>query len=100
MLGRKIENVQGREDAAGTQEFMKYVCTLLVQLFKVNVLYDAPNGELSIASASHVKQQLETILRAAEDPARFPVGILTTQHRDTWALMRERLASGEGGRRV
>ena len=61
------------------------------------MLYEAPNGELSMAPASHVMQQLEAILRTAADPAPFPVGILTTEHRDTWAQARERLASGEGG---
>ena len=66
-----------------------------MQFFKMTVLYDAPNGELSVAPASHVMEQLETILQAAEDPAPFPVGILTSEHRDTWAKMRERLAAGE-----
>ena len=67
-----------------------------MQFFKLDVLYEAPNGELSMAPASHVMQQLEAILRIAADPAHFPVGILTIEHRDTWAQARERLASGEG----
>ena len=66
-----------------------------MQFFKVNVLYDAPNGELSVAPASHIMDQLETVMRDSEDPTPFPVGILTSEHRDTWAKMRERLASGE-----
>jgi carnitine O-acetyltransferase len=61
--------------------------------FKVNVLYDAPNGELSVAPASHIMDQLETVMSDSEDHAPFPVGILTSEHRDTWAKMRERLAS-------
>ena len=68
-----------------------------MQFFKLDVLYEAPNGELSVAPASHVMQQLEAILCTAADPAPYPVGILTTEHRDTWAQARERLASGEGG---
>ena len=68
-----------------------------VQFFKLDVLYEAPNGELSMAPASHIMQQLEAILCTAADPAPYPVGILTTEHRDTWAQARERLASGEGG---
>ena len=71
--------------------------SLSMQFFKLDVLYEAPNGELSMAPASHVMQQLEAILCTAADPAPYPVGILTTEHRDTWAQARERLASGEGG---
>lgn len=67
-----------------------------VQFFKVNILYEAPNGELSMAPASHVKEQLEAVLRDAKEPAPYPVGILTSEHRDTWAEMRERLARGKG----
>ena len=68
-----------------------------MQFFKLDVLYEAPNGELSMAPASHIMQQLEAILCTAADPAPYPVGILTTEHRDIWAQARERLANGEGG---
>lgn len=61
----------------------------------MNVLYEAPNGELSMAPASHVMEQLETVLCDAREPSLFPVGILTSEHRDTWTVMRERLARGE-----
>ena len=63
------------------------------------MLYQAPNGELSMAPAAHIMQQLEAILYTAADPNLFPVGILTSEHRDTWAQARERLTSGEGGGR-
>lgn len=49
-----------------------------------------------MAPASHVMEQLETVLRDAKEPAPFPVGILTSEHRDTWAEMRERLVRGQG----
>ena len=65
-----------------------------MQLFKVNILYESPDGVLSVAPAQHVMEQLKTILSDARDPAPYPVGIMTTEHRDTWAKMRERLASG------
>ena len=68
--------------------------SLALQMFKVNVLYDSPDGVLSVAPASHIMQQLESVLSDARDPAQFPVGILTSEHRDTWTQMRERLASG------
>jgi carnitine O-acetyltransferase len=61
--------------------------------FKVNMLYDSPDGVLSVAPASHVLEQLETVLSDAREPAQFPVGVLTSGHRDTWTHTRERLAS-------
>ena len=63
-------------------------------MFKVTVLYESPDGVLSAAPASHIMLQLETVLSDARDPAQFPVGILTSEHRDTWAQMRETLTSG------
>ena len=48
-----------------------------------------------MAPASHIRQQLEAVLSDAREPAQFPVGILTTEHRDTWTQIRERLASGK-----
>ena len=64
------------------------------QFFRVDVLYESPDGVLSMAPASHIMRQLETVLSDAREPAQFPVGILTSEHRDTWTHMRERLASG------
>jgi carnitine O-acetyltransferase len=61
--------------------------------FRVDILYESPEGVLSMAPASHIMQQLETVLSDAREPAQFPVGILTSEHRDTWTHMRERLAS-------
>lgn len=74
--------------------------SLSLQFFKLDVLYEAPNGELSVAPASHIMEQLGAIMKTATDPAPYPVGILTSEHRDTWAEARERLAAskkeGEG----
>ena len=52
-----------------------------------------------MAPADHILQQLQHIVEGGASPAPHPVGILTTQHRDTWAEARERLiAGGERGR--
>ena len=69
------------------------------QFFKLDVLYEAPNGELSAAPASHILEQLRAIMKTATDPAPYPVGILTSEHRDTWAGARERLVAGKRGRK-
>ena len=38
-------------------------------------------------------------MKTATDPAPYPVGILTSEHRDTWAGARERLVAGKRGRK-
>jgi len=59
--------------------------------FKLDVLYESPEGGLAVAPSSHIVRELHRILRAAPDPAEHPVGILTSEHRDTWYQARERL---------
>ena len=51
-----------------------------------------------MAPATHILQQLQQIVEGGASPAPKPVGLLTTQHRETWAEARERLMAGEGGR--
>ena len=51
-----------------------------------------------MAPASYIMEQLNTILNDASEPTTYPVGILTTEHRDTWTKMRETLASGKQNR--
>ena len=67
---------------------------LSLQFFKLDVLYEAPEGGLAVAPGSHIVEELHRILRAAPTPAEYPVGILTTEHRDTWYQARERLIQG------
>ena len=65
-----------------------------MQFFKLDVLYEAPNGELAVCPPTHIVHQLHNILKAAPEPAEYPVGILTSEHRDTWFHARERLLKG------
>ena len=64
------------------------------KFFKLDVLYEVPGGCLAPAPGSHIVEELHRILRAVPTPAEHPVGILTTEHRDTWYQARERLRKG------
>lgn len=59
--------------------------------YKLDLLYETPNGELAVAPASHVAEQLKKIVMSNLEPNKFPVGLLTTEHRDVWYQARERL---------
>ena len=66
-----------------------------LQFFKLDVLYETPSGELAVAPPTYIVSELHNILKAAPEPAEYPVGILTTEHRDTWFQARERLLRGK-----
>ncbi|KAL5484736.1 hypothetical protein EMCRGX_G021281 [Ephydatia muelleri] len=59
--------------------------------YKLDLLYETPTGELAVAPASHLVQQLKAIVVSDVEPCKFPVGLLTTEHRDTWYQAREKL---------
>lgn len=67
----------------------------LLQFYKLDLLYETPTGELAVAPASHLVQQLKAIVVSDVEPCKFPVGLLTTEHRDTWYQAREKLNKGE-----
>ena len=64
------------------------------KIFKLEVLYEVSDGCLAAAPGSHIVEELHRIMRAAPTPSEHPVGILTTEHRDTWYRARERLREG------
>ena len=66
-----------------------------MQFFRLDVLYECPDGTLAVAPSSHIIQQLHNIIKMSSDPADSPVGVLTTEHRDTWTKSRERIIMGE-----
>ena len=66
-----------------------------MQFFKLDVLYECPEGTLAVAPSKHIIEQLHNIIKMTPDPSEYPVGILTSDHRDTWTMARERLIKGE-----
>ena len=64
------------------------------KFFKLDVLYEVPGGCLAAAPGSHIVEELHHILRVAPTPSEHPVGILTTEQRDTWYQARQRLSEG------
>ena len=48
-----------------------------------------------MAPSSHIITELHSIINVSSDPSKYPVGVLTSEHRDTWAKGRERLVMGE-----
>lgn len=66
-----------------------------LQFFKLDVLYECPDGTLAMAPSGHIIEQLHRIIKMTPDPSNYPVGILTSDHRDAWTQSRERLLKGE-----
>ena len=60
----------------------------------MDLLYETPSGELAVAPASHLVDQLKEIVTSDLEPSKCPVGVLTTEHRDIWYQARERLIKG------
>ncbi len=71
-----------------------FTTSFLHQIFKLDVLGESPSGELAVVPSSHVLQELSRILDTAQEPSSCPVGVLTSEHRDTWSQARERLTEG------
>ena len=64
------------------------------QFFKLDVLYECPDGTLALAPPSHIVKELQAIMDSAPDTCEHPVGILTTEHRDSWYRTRQELLKG------
>ena len=65
-----------------------------MQFFKLDVLYECPDGTLALAPPSHIVKELQAIMDSAPDMCEHPVGILTTEHRDSWYRTRQELLKG------
>ena len=68
---------------------------VIPQFFKLDVLYDCGDGTLAVAPSTYIIEQLQNIIKMTSDPSSYPVGILTSDHRDTWTKSRKRLSKGE-----
>lgn len=67
----------------------------VIQFFQLDVLYECPDGTMAVSPSSHIIQQLHNIMKMSSDLSECPVGILTSEHRDSWAKSRERLVAGQ-----
>ncbi len=65
------------------------------QFYKLDIVYQCPDGSLAVAPASHIMSQLHEILKTAPASCEHPVGVLTTEHRDSWTETRQNLLLGE-----
>ena len=68
--------------------------SLLLQFYILDILYETPTGELAVVPGSHLVEQLKAIVVSHVEPCKFPIGLLTTEHRDTWYQAREKLNKG------
>lgn len=59
------------------------------------MFYDTPSGEVTVAPANYLMEQLKWILDDVKDRNPLPVGILTSEQRDQWSDARERLRKGK-----
>jgi len=52
------------------------------------------DGSYALVPAKHIEEQLHKIMNNSLHKAQHPVGVLTTEHRDTWYKARQRLMAG------
>ncbi len=64
------------------------------QFFKLDVIYECPDGTLAVAPPSHVMSEIHKVLDSAPETCEHPVGVLTTDHRDNWIRTREEMMQG------
>ena len=60
----------------------------------MDILSLLPDGSYTLVPAQHIKEQLHKIVESSPTKAQHPVGVLTSEHRDTWYNARERLIVG------
>jgi len=60
----------------------------------LEVLVPLPDGSYTLVPAQHIEDQLHKIMENSITKAKHPVGVLTSEHRDTWYNARERLLIG------
>ncbi len=53
---------------------------------------------LALVPPKHIVKELLGIMQAAPDTCEYPVGVLTTEHRDNWLRTRQELMQGREGR--
>ena len=53
-----------------------------------------PDGSYILVPAQHIEEQLHKIVESSPTKAQHPVGVLTSEHRETWYNARERLLTG------
>ena len=63
-------------------------------MYKVTIFGKNKAGEIDIVPPSYIVNEIHKILDDATEPASFPVGVLTTEHRDTWYKASQTLIQG------
>ena len=65
------------------------------QFYKLDMLYQCPDGSFALAPPTHIVKEVLTILETAPDTCEHPVGVLTAENRDSWYETRKKLLLGE-----
>ena len=60
----------------------------------MDILSSLSDGSYVLVPAQHIEEQLHKIVESSPTKPQHPVGVLTTEHRDTWYNARERLVEG------
>ncbi|XP_065917320.1 carnitine O-acetyltransferase-like isoform X2 [Dysidea avara] len=60
-------------------------------LFSLDILCQLSDGSYGLVPAQHIEEQLHSIVNSTPVRAQYPLGVLTSEHRDTWYQARERL---------
>ncbi|XP_065916864.1 carnitine O-acetyltransferase-like isoform X2 [Dysidea avara] len=59
--------------------------------FSLDVLWKLPDGSYTFVPVHHIEKELHQIVNSSPAKPQHPVGVLTTEHRDTWYKAKERL---------
>ena len=60
----------------------------------LEILGKLSNGSFALVPAKHIEEQLHKIVNSSLHKAQHSVGVLTSEHRDTWYKARQRLMIG------
>ena len=71
-----------------------FITNVAFQCYSLELLCLSPDGSYTLAPAQHIEEQLHKIVKSSPTKAQHPVGVLTSEHRDTWYSARERLIKG------
>ena len=74
--------------------FCTIVIVSFIQFYSLDILSLLSDGSYALVPAQHIEEQLHKIVESSPTKAQHPVGVLTSEHRDTWYNARERLIQG------
>ncbi|XP_065916399.1 carnitine O-acetyltransferase-like isoform X2 [Dysidea avara] len=87
--------IPGEEVDTQRRSPIEHSCHIIVahngHFFLLEILGKLSNGSFALVPAKHIEEQLHKIVNSSLHKAQHSVGVLTSEHRDTWYKARQRL---------